>query len=252
MDRKCEKCSLSIKVDSELYTVCEGHCAKYFHATCVGLTKDDLCALSSNIIWICDACMVRFCRIRDRMCADASTNTESSQSVEDQINDLKCTVKEISNMLANVMPQIMPKPDVAAPIRHSTPVSSPKPLDKTNDSVADGRLQPEPEPSQCSLHTLMPECETFSLYLSNIDNSATENDVSVLISRSLNVPLSCCNNVVKLVPKNKNVTVLDYVSFKAVLKIDLKPVALSASTWPSRIKYREFLNRMNETWKPLM
>lgn len=248
MDKKCKKCALAVNVDNDLYTVCEGNCAKYFHAACVGITEDDLCALSGNIIWMCDACMALFCRMRERMHADASTNTESSHesalSVEDQLNDVKCAVKEIADMLSKVIP----KPNVPAPICQSTPVSSPKPLDRPNDMVTGERVQPEPEVSQCSMQ--MPECETFSLYLSNVDSSATENDISVLISRSLNVPLSCCNDVVKLVPKNKNVSVLEYVSFKAVLRTDLKPLALSASTWPKRIRYREFVNRMNETWKP--
>lgn len=245
MEKQCGKCSLSINVNDDLYTVCEGHCAKWFHATCVDITEDDMCALSGNIIWICDACMVLFCRIRERIHADATTNTESSRSVEDEIIDLKRTVTEIANTLANVMQ----KSDEAVPIHHSTPVSSPKLPNRTTvtDVIASARSE---EPSQCSLQIPEAESDTFSLYLTNIDKSATENDISVLISRSLNVPLSCCTDVLKLVPKHKNMRLLDYVSFKVVLSRDLKPLALSATTWPKRIKYREFVNRMNETWSP--
>lgn len=244
MEKKCKKCALSINVNDELYTVCEGDCAKSFHAACVGLTEDDLCALSNNIIWICDPCMVLFCRKRERMhTTDATTNTEPTRSMENEIDDLKRTVTEIANTLANVVQKL----DVAAPIHHSTPVSSSKLLDGTNDMSACDNLQPE-ESSQCPLQ--IPESETFSLYLTNIDSSASENDISLLISRTLNVPLSYCADVVKLVPQHKNVRMLDYVSFKVVLRRDLKPLALSASTWPKRIKFREFVNKMNVTWKP--
>lgn len=242
MAKNCEKCSLSIKVECELYTVCEGNCAKWFHADCVGLTENDLCALSSNIVWICDACMVLFCRMREKTNIDAATNTECSRPVEEEINDLKCAVAKIADMLSNV---IQKPTTTAAPPHHSTLVSSSELLSKTNDEISCEPVQHEPNNS---LHAL--GSETFAVYLSNIDKCVTENDISVMVSRSLRAPLSCCNDVVRLVPKHKNTNTLDYVSFKVVLEASLKPLALSASTWPRQIKFREFKNRMNETWKP--
>lgn len=243
MAMSCEKCSLSISVANELFTVCEGKCAKYFHADCVGVTESALCTLSSNIIWICNTCMVWLCRARENVNVDVATNTPPARSLGDEIDELKCTVSEMANTLAKVIQQT----ESAALYRHSTPVSSPKALDGSSlDEVACGLIQQE------SMQITSQTCESdyFSLYLTNIDRCATENDISVMVSHSLNVPISCCTDVVKLVPRNKNTNTLDYVSFKVVLRVDLKPLALTASTWPKGMKYREFISRMNETWKP--
>lgn len=240
MAKNCEKCSLTIKSDCELYTVCEGNCAKWFHADCVGITETDLCALSTNIIWICDACMVLFCRMREKTHADATTNTESLRPIEDEICDLKRTVANIADTLANV---ILKPANPSMPL-HSTPVSSPKSLDGTNE------ISCRPVHTDSSNYSRSTDSHTFAMYLSNIDKCVTENDISVMVSRTLKTPVSNCYDVVKLVSKCRNTTTLDYVSFKVVLNVELKPLALSASTWPKQIKFREFVNRMNETWKP--
>lgn len=246
MAKTCEKCSHSID-NSDLVTVCEGKCAKTFHAACVGVTETDLCALSCNIIWICDACMDLFYKMRDRMYADATTNTtiaQPSRSVDDQINELKCAVTEIANTLAHVIQ----KQDVAAPFLHSTPVSSHVLLDGTREDDMNEDLSSEATEKQSS--SLLQPPEYFSLYLTNIDKCATESDISMMVSRSLNVPLACCTEIVKLVPKSKNTSLLDFVSFKVLLNTNLKPLAMCPSTWPKGIRYREFVNRVSETWKP--
>lgn len=237
MEKNCEKCCSIISLDTELYTVCEGRCAKYFHANCVGVSEADLCAFSKNIIWLCDPCMTLFCRTRERMTADISTSTDQHKfmDVEGEILQLKSAVAEIVKTFADVR-----KSDPVARHRHSTPVSSPKATYDDYNEIA-----------CCSSQTENGnESGEFSLYLTNIDNSATESDISLLVSRSLRVPLSSCNDVVKLVPKWKNVNQMEYVSFKVVLKSDMKLLALQASTWPKEIKYREFKHRMNDTWKP--
>lgn len=243
MASSCKKCSLPIGID-ELFTVCEGKCAKSFHASCVGVSEADVCALSKNIIWICDTCMVLFYRARERTNADAATNTAPSRSLEDEIDELKCTVSEIVNALENVLQ----KPNTAAPYLHSTPTSSPKLLDGTCEDFPSGSTRNES--LQFAPRTSERPPPTFALYLTNIDRHVSENDISVMISRSLNAPLSCCYDVVKLIPKNKIAHALDFISFKAVLNEDLKPLAMNPATWPKGIKYREFVSRFNETWKP--
>ena len=51
-------------------------------------------------------------------------------------------------------------------------------------------------------------------------------------------------------PKWKNAITIDYVSFKVVLDCNLKTNAMTASTWPRRVKFREFVNRQS-TWRPM-
>lgn len=234
MNKNCGKCSLLISIDTDPHTICEGECAKSFHASCVGVTETDLCALSSNIVWICDACMVSLCKWRERMTADIATSTEPTHSMEDEINDLKCKVAEIVHTLA----EVVRNPDSIAPFRHSTPVSSPNLHEGTNETTDSA--------SQQSVNNN----DEFSLYLTNIDRNATEDDISLMVSRSLDAPISNCKDIVKLVPKWKNINTVDYISFKIVLNTKLKPVALNTSSWPKGIKFREFVNRSNYTWKP--
>lgn len=234
MGKNCEKCSQTINTDTDLYTVCEGKCAKWFHARCVGVTESDLCTLSSNILWFCDTCMTWLCKTRDRIIVDATSNTEPSRAMEDEIRELKCTVAEIARTLA----EVVRKPGPVAPDRHSTPIASPKLRDVPNE-IACHTLQADESKS-----------EGFALYLSNIDNTATENDISMMVSHSLGAPLPTCTNVVKLVPKWKQINSMDYVSFKVLLDTKLRPLALKESTWPKGIKFREFVSRANETWKP--
>lgn len=228
MERYCEKCSLIIDVHAELFTVCEGRCAKSFHAECVGLTESDVCALSCNIIWICNPCMKEYCRMREKSFTNVATNTDAiadkPKSMEDEINELKSTVADIACTLS----KIVQTPEFTATHHCSTPISSLKLFDGTN--VIDCSSTTKNDSLEMS--TDPPESETFTLYLTNIDKCATVNDVSLMVSRQLGVPLSKCVNVVSLMPKWKNANTIDYVSFKVVLDCNLKTIAMTASTWP--------------------
>lgn len=230
---------------TELFTVCEGICGKSFHAECVGVRESDLCALSCNIIWMCDPCMKIFCRMRERNFIDAATNTDMPESLVDDVNVLKSTVAAIAQTLSKVVE----KQYTFVPYHRSTPISSPKILNGTNEIACSTKQQ------ECTKHTDLPfespepESDMFTLYLTNIDRCATENDISLMVSQSLGASLSDID-VVKLVPKHRNVLSLDYVSFKIALDKRLKPAALTASTWPKGVKFREFVSRTNVTWKP--
>lgn len=58
--------------------------------------------------------------------------------------------------------------------------------------------------------------------------------------------------VVRLVAKNRDVNTLSFISFKIGLSANFKDRALSSSTWPRGVYFREFQNlRSNENfWKP--
>lgn len=73
-----------------------------------------------------------------------------------------------------------------------------------------------------------------------------------MVSDSLCAPEEECSTITKLVPKTKNLKDLDYISFKIVLSSKWKEPALTAATWPKGVKFREFINRRGDTWKPLV
>lgn len=244
MDRCCGKCSVMIDINADLYTVCEGMCAKSFHAECVSVTETDLCALSSNIIWICSPCMTVFRRMRERVSTDVATNTDTPKSMLDDISELKTTVADIVCTLSKIT---QTNSDLNTPHHCSTPISLLKVFDGTNEVVCSSTTQDE----ILDLSTEAPDNDVFALYLTNIDKCATVNDISLMVSQQLGVPLSDCGDVVKLIPKWRNTKTFDYVSFKITLKKHLKTSALDASTWPRGVKFREFVNRPYDAWKPI-
>lgn len=261
MDSCCEKCSLAIDAKTDLFTVCEGMCAKSFHAECVGLTESDVCALSSNVIWLCNPCMKVYYRIRERSSTDVATNTDASdadlppRTIVDDVTELKNTVADIVCTLA----KLAQKSDCPSTHHCSSPISSFNLFDGTNEIGCSTKRKENLQEDAVPLNfgpplestTEVLDEDVFALYLTNIDRCTTEDDISLMISRQLGIPLSSCLDVVKLLPKWKNVNTLDYVSFKIRLNKSLKATAMNSSTWPKGIKFREFVCRLNETWKPV-
>lgn len=245
MERNFQKCSLAIDMKSDLFTICEGLCAKSFHAECVGVIESAVCTFSSNIIWICDPCMAAFCRFRENYSTVETTSTDLPKAIVDDVNQLKNTVAEIVQTLS----QLVNIPDPIAPHNRSTPTSSPKTFDGINEIISSTKQNPENVQLPTETDESLDE-NVFSLYLTNIDKRATENDISLMVARQLDVPLAECLEVVKLVPKWRNSNTLDFVSFKIVLDRQLKSTAMTASTWPKGVKYREFVNRFNGIWQP--
>lgn len=90
----------------------------------------------------------------------------------------------------------------------------------------------------------------FSLFLSNIDASATEWDVHELVARSLGTSDPELLDVIRLTTNWNSRRAPDYVSFKVVLDRKYKARAMNPSTWPINVKFREFVKRSNNTWKP--
>lgn len=241
--KDCKKCSLSIDFKADSYTVCEGDCVGFFHASCVGVSEEALCFLSCNIIWMCDECMKNFRRWRDSNNCDPANATNGKNSLEDEVNHLKKTVAEIKQMVSNT---VRATPAKNVPLLHSTPIpiSSFELLDGTDASG----LNAESDENQ----TTTTNDDRFSLFLTNIDESATERDIRSMVLRALDASEPERIDVVKLVSKWNQRRSRDYVSFKVALNIKWKPRALDPATWPTKLKFREFVNVMqNETWKPL-
>lgn len=253
-DRVCRKCSLSIDPNADLYTVCEGDCACFFHAACVCLSEKDLCVLSSNIVWMCDDCMGRFRRVRDGVASDVPDDTTANNeinksSIEDEVKELKNTVAGIIETLSKMVPAASTNDP---PPVHSTPVSSFTLLNGTN---ACGTSMEDNESASESVRQRRRTIDDqhFSLLLTNIDASVVEDDIHGMVSQALGIGEHDpeCIDIVKLVSNWKSQKILDYVSFKIVLHKRWKLKAMNPSTWPKSVKFREFINRHNDTWKPL-
>lgn len=247
-DRVCKKCSLSIEPNVELYTVCEGACACFFHAVCVSLSETDLSVLSSNIVWMCDKCIASFRRVRDGVKPVNPMNTANDDmnntSIEDEVKELQSKVAGIIDTLAKMVSN---SSSTEPPLLHSTPVSSSTLLNGTNTCGTYGENNKTVRQRRCTISD-----NKFSLLLSNIDASVVEDDIHRMVSQALGMDTLYpdCIDVVKLVSIWKNHLTMDYVSFKIIMHELWKTKAMNPSTWPKNIKFREFVNRHNDTWKP--
>lgn len=242
---ECKSCAGRIYMKVGLYTVCAGPCSNTFHISCVGVSKQQLDAISRGIIWLCDICLSSF---HDwKKTALQKPTVPDASVMHHDITQLKLLVSEIMNALEHLSPNNSASNSASSILRHSTPVASPNLMNRhqpNSSSVLDrthGRTNE-------AIGTTGTE-QRFQLVLSNIGSSVSEEDVKAMVCRCLGAPASDCDSVVKLVPKHVDLSLLDYICFKIVLKWRWKTLAMKSSTWPVGIKVREFFSRRN-VWQP--
>ncbi|XP_058827886.1 uncharacterized protein LOC131687812 [Topomyia yanbarensis] len=92
----------------------------------------------------------------------------------------------------------------------------------------------------------------FWLYLSRIARDVSVDQISILAKQRL---ITDDVEVVRLVAKDRDVKTKNFISFKVGIKPELKVRALSASTWPEGILFREFKSNRTVSagnfWTPL-
>lgn len=184
MEDQCNKCSANIDTMKDLYTVCEGRCAGKFHASCVGVSEDQLCSLSKNIIWICDKCMIEFCKSRDSTSVSRKTSPSPKTPITAELEEMKSQIAMLSSAVAKLNLTVAP---FEATRQHSTPITSPKTTNNASVCASDCTTKYNSE-------------DFFSLLLTNVDKNVSENDIVCLVSDSLRAPRPECMNVTKLVP----------------------------------------------------
>lgn len=245
-NRDCKKCSRCVDAHVDLFTVCEGDCAGLFHIKCVGLKEEDVDVLtcSQNILWMCDACMDKFRKMRDSIRPYSDNDVKNTKTIENEVQELKNTVTDILATLSKLVSTTSTTDD--AELLHSTPNSLPTLCNGTNGCVA-AELTDEENLQHVRATT---NEDNFSLFLSNIDPCATEWDVRSMVSRCLGVSEPERLDVTKLTKNWNNTRALDFVSFKVVLSKKWKTNALNSSTWPVKIKIKEIIYKHNETWRP--
>lgn len=80
----------------------------------------------------------------------------------------------------------------------------------------------------------------FLLHFSAFHPTTTEGDISSLVRECLTIGENQQMKVIKLVPKGRDPSTLNFVSFKVGLEEQLKNDALSRESWPQNVLFREF------------
>lgn len=244
----CPKCELPVNCKTDLFVVCEGKCYSTFHAACVGLSETSVCCLQKNVIWLCDDCLSDFHRSQRKQQSELDQQEDTVlRSVTGALNAISTKVAEIMQLIPMVNSIENPERTEIAP-SHSTPIHSMllqkgSKIDTSFCKTRTSRMNLSATNSACRNE------EMFSLFLSNIDEKVTEEEVSDLVSQSLGIDECSSINIVKLVPK-WSTDFRDYASFKVTLHDQYKNRALQASTWPTGIMYRKFYEKPRNTWRP--
>lgn len=174
---ECNKCLLSIDRSKDRYTICEGRCAKRYHAACVGLSEATVCALfTKNILWMCDDCLSEYCINRDADIPLLTTaDAVQTNTVESDIVEMKLKIEQIFDTLATIAPYHQPH---FCENLHSTSVSSPA-LSSTR-LLHGTKISQDDDTSAGAITHDAKGSETFSLFLTNVDCRTTEEDVNHL------------------------------------------------------------------------
>lgn len=249
---QCNECLNTIDRKCDRYTVCEGRCAKRYHAACVGITEATMDALfSKNVLWMCDKCLLDFCTTRDAN--ESKTNDvccSHPTTCEAEIDDLKTKVAGIIETLATMASERKSNGIDTTGKQHSTPDLSP--IDRTHllDGTKEIHTDAFVSGNSSTVPTDLTDCnDTFSLFITNIECHTTERDIERLVCESLSLTDSRNVRVKKLISNKSANNVIDFVSFRVVIPNEFKSLAMQPSTWPKNVKYREFENRI-VTWKP--
>lgn len=88
----------------------------------------------------------------------------------------------------------------------------------------------------------------FWLYLSGFQPLISSDDVQKIVGRCLDLPTPC--DVIRLVPKGKDVSNMSFVSFKIGLDPSMREHALQSSTWLDGLVFREFVDQSKNVRRP--
>lgn len=260
MTVNCKKCLNEI-TDARSSIKCGGFCSDTFCMKCCGLNDVILTAVAdkSNLFWMCNPCkdIMEKARFRNALVSAESANQKLIEDLKntlrsDILNELKLEIR------ANFKTLIDSVPKTPVPGSQTFAFNSAKRKRDTDDTASN-------RPSKllrgtdiiCPLsapatNSGIRDDNKFWLYLSGISPDVPDDCVGKLVAEKLG---TSDITTVKLVPRGKDPRVLNFVSFKLGMHMDLKTKAMTASTWPVGIVFREFVDKSEPRkvfWRPVV
>lgn len=259
MANTCHSCATDI---TDLHIICQGFCNAVFHPECCNIAAQSYEEVINNrqIFWLCKSCsnLMNDIRLRRTVHSAYESGQENVLSKHNEIvENLKCEIlselkKEIRTNFATLLNS-----------KSLTPKSSKQPSTVINKSVRrrifekQNSIQPA-QPILCGTaeslspsfqNFVVPPIKRFWLYLSRISRDVTAEQVRKLVVDRLGTEDA---DVVRLVAAGRDINTMSFISFKVALNSEMKEKALSPSTWPKGILFREFKNsRSNDAfWQP--
>lgn len=261
MTSTCHSCANEI---TDSHVKCRGFCEEKFHPSCceIASTAFDEVLKNNQIFWMCKSCTALMNDVRMRTAVRVA-HESGQEKVLSAHNEIVEGMKE--EILYELKKEI--KSNFAALINSST--MTPRSSKYSASGVVTTRRRrlfgkpsvdkPKSQPLMIGTsESLSPSLgnfvaaapsQKFWLYLSRISRDVTVEQVRTLATRRLGTDDI---DVVRLVGKGRDVSTFSFISFKIGLNADLKSRALSSSTWPRGIYYREFQDNRSAAnfWKP--
>lgn len=230
---------------------CMGFCSSLFCKKCSGMTDETQRLIDTNnhLVWMCFACcnILSKSRFHKSVASVNAANEKIIDALKTEIKDsilqdIRTEIRDNFKTLVEAVPST-PLAIQPPPFRPSSRSKRQRDTDVDDDST-NGRPSKQP----CATGTRYSEVGSlainstsaapeFWLYLSGIQPDVEEDQVRHMVQESL-----ATNDlkVVKLIPKNRDLRTLSFVSFKVGVSADLREKAMSADTWPRGIRFREF------------
>lgn len=237
MAKQCAKCCEAINgID---YVVCRGYCGAFFHMNaCSNVTRalqSNITTNRNNLLWMCDKCADLFENSHFRAISTSADQKSPLNTLTTAITELHTEIKKI-----NSKPNVQFSPAANWPIitqRRATkrPLETIVPA-RASENCCVGSKQPLD--NVVSVLVCKNEDPKFWLYLSRIRPDVSIEVVSAMVKANMDIDDNLV--VVKLIPKEKDITTLTFVSFKVGLDPSMKSKALDPETWPQGVLFREF------------
>lgn len=245
--RQCRKCEQDI---NDLEPMCCDFCEAYFHISqnCCGVNTRSLKeALSSGkLLFICHICREE---LNGRSIRRYIDEQQQMQTQPPPLAALPAQVQQLSDVVAALSKKI---DDMSYKPQRSQPVNvtpswprlgvKRRRDDRPDIDVPVAQGTKVIDLSDLSVPSILPTMppEKFWLYLSRLNPLITDVDVQNIISRCLCITDPV--DVVRLVPKGKDVSRMTFVSFKIGLDPSMRNKALDPASWPAELQFREFVD----------
>lgn len=227
MSSNCGKCMEPITAVPDSVKCFGGNCLTTFHQRCLTLTRTLSALLTSatnkNIVVVCDGCLSKL---------GHATNHETISVA----NDLSAIKTSLETLTAAIV-----KPNVAWPSISSKPKRSR--LESEIDETPSLPVTHQPINIVGSLETTeLQVVEPRRLLVASMLHPSTDpNALSDFLKAKLGS--DCDIRVSKLVPAGRDISQLDFVSFKVAIQASSYDALLSPVIWPKGVTVRPFENR---------
>lgn len=261
MHSTCHSCANTI---TDLHVTCRGFCNEIFHPNCCGINSPILDEVMNNIqlFWMCKTCSKLMNDIRTRQAIRVAYESGQENVLSAHNEIVESLKQEILIELKNEIKSNFSKLINSSSLTPKTSKFSTSAIISTRPRRLFGKpssnKSPPPPLMFGTSESLSPSLGNFAaaapspkfwLYLSRISRDVTIEQMRALVSHRLGTKDV---DVVRLVAKGRDISTLAFISFKIGLNVGVKTKALSSSTWPKGIYYREFQDNRTNTnfWKP--